>query len=105
MSQENDAHRTLGLLAEDVYNDQYLFVNERFDGYEVLATSPESSNGFQSLLLKKIDSNVEGSQYVFAFRGTQVELDVVETWRALIQTDVLGMGLQNVPGQFLEAIM
>ena len=111
MTISKEAIEIMGEIAEKVYDPTYLSPTsigmpiEDLPGYEVLAISPESSNGFQALLLKKIDPNVEGSQYVFAFRGTEVVLNVVETWRDLIQTDVLGMGLQNVPGQFLEAIM
>ena len=75
----------MGMLADDAYNNAF-FVEEVIEelsvrGYEVLATSPESSNGFQALLLEKTDPNpnIAGSQYVFAFRGTQVGLSVPGT--------------------------
>ncbi|PNU18531.1 hypothetical protein C2E25_17190 [Geothermobacter hydrogeniphilus] len=98
--------KVLGRLAEDVYSDNNLKNMAKFDGYQVKAFSQPSNNGFQALLLEKIDPNTAGSKYVFAFRGTEVSFSTpVETWRDLIQTDVLDMGLRDVPAQFLEAIL
>ncbi|ORJ52419.1 hypothetical protein, partial [Geothermobacter hydrogeniphilus] len=100
----------MGALAEDVYSED-LFTGDRnktiVPGYQVKAFSQPSKNGFQALLLENVDlDNTAGSKYVFAFRGTEVSFSTpVETWRDLIQTDVLDMGLKNVPAQFLEAIL
>jgi len=104
--------QNLGRLADDVYNDAFFKdqITEELsvNGYQVKATSPPSTNGFQALLLEKIDPNdpkIAGSKYVFAFRGTEVKSGIRELWYDLIQTDVLGMGLKDVPAQFLEAIL
>lgn len=100
--------KNLGLISEDAYNNGLFFVGsptDKADGYEVLATSPESSNGFQALLLEKTDPNTAGSQYVIAFRGTQgTNPFTVEFWRDLILTDVLSMGSKEIPAQFIEAL-
>lgn len=101
----------MGLLSEDVYDDSYFKITDpetimkKVPGYEVLAISPESSNGFQALLLEKTDPNTAGSQYVIAFRGTQgTNPFTVEFWRDLILTDVLSMGSKEIPAQFIEAL-
>ena len=105
----NSEISNLGLISWDVYNNDIFFVGsptDYADGYQVLATSPPSGNGFQALLLEKVDPNVDGSQYVFAFRGTEGwPLTSVESLHDLFITDILTMGTGNISSQFMEAIM
>jgi len=101
--------RNMGKLAEDVYDNAFFSDSNSkppsVPGYQVLAASPPSSNGFQALLLEMTDSNVDGSQYVFAFRGTDTDNGLSELLMDGLFTDLAQIATGDMASQFIEAIM
>lgn len=109
MQENTSTIEELGVLAEEVYKNDYFLSNnpdsivdnERLEySYEVIATESKDS-GFQGMLLR----NMETNEYVFAFRGTQGNELSLEMVKDLIIADFAYMGTGAAPQQMKDAML
>jgi hypothetical protein len=113
--QANDARiRELGILAKEVYEHKYFreddpklqIVDHDFltTDYNVIETDAQPS-GFQGMLLEELDSEGEGTgNFVFAFRGTEIDSGWKEFVKDLVITDIVYMGSGTAPQQMKDAM-